>query len=347
MKKVLLVFDQYGWGGHVRAQYIKKHLSDEFHVDIMDMNEFGEYEKRTNKNILTVDELKKFYVEKSTDKSIIDLKELNNFVSRNRSKINYDLIYFLFHTMLVGQKVKRTLEKDVKVITIVTGLPTIKPIFSNSRNFTTLASKCCAVGTNNYISLKDLKQYHKGKTFYAPRGVDPDVFYPLSKKHKPKHDKFVVGYVGKPVPEKGLNIIQEACNIAGVRLMTNTRNFTDALGHDDMREFYNKADVYVVASTIDGTPNPMLEAAACGKPIISNHIGNAPEFIKQGYNGYLIEKKHGRKINKYVYWLKHLEENRKKCFEMGLNARKEILKNWTWGKVTENERKIFREVLNG
>lgn len=344
-KKILLVVDQYGWGGHVRAKYIQKHLSDEFHIDIVDMNGFSEYEKRINSNILTVNEFGEFIKNRTTDKSIIDLNELKGFVNNKRSKNNYDLIYFLFHTMLVAQKVRRIIDRGIKTITIVTGLPTIKPIFGDRSNFNKLTSKCCAIGANNNISLEDLKKVYKGKTFYACRGVDETVFYPLSQRYKPKHDDFVVAYVGKPVPEKGLNIIQEACNRAGVKLITNTRNFTNALGPDEMREFYNKADVYVVASTIDGTPNPLLEVAACGKPIIANHIGNTPEFIKHGENGFLLRKEHDRSINKYAYWLKHLNENRELCFEMGLNARKTILESWTWDKVTENERKIFGEIL--
>ena len=60
----------------------------------------------------------------------------------------------------------------------------------------------------------------------------------------------------------------------------------------------------------------------------------------------LIKKEHDRSIQKYTYWIKHLMAKRELCFELGMNARKTILENWTWEKVTENERKIFREILN-
>lgn len=345
-KRILLCADVRGWGGWIRGKYIQTHLSDEFQIDLVDMNEFGGYEKNTNKNILTPQELNIFRNEYSSDKEVIDLKELNKFIKKRRKGKNYDLIYFLFHTMLSAKKVKRVINTGIKTITIVTGLPTVKPIFGSKEHFLNLASKCCAIGANNNISLKDLQSIYKGKTFYASRGVDEKIFYPLSDKPKPKNEDFVVAYVGKPVPEKGLPIIKEACNRARVKLITNTRNFTNALSRDEMREFYNRADAYIVASTIDGTPNPMLEAAACGKPVIANHIGNAPEFIEHGNNGFLIRKEHDRSINKYAYWLKHLDTKRDLCFEIGMNARKSILDGWTWAKVTENERKIFREVLN-
>ena len=315
-KRILLVSDVKGWGGWVRGQYIQKHLSDEFDIDLIDMDEFN-------------------IIEESIPKT-------------------YDLMYLLFHTMLVTQKVRRIISK-IKTITIVTGFPTIKPIFRkryqkvNYTTFHTHSKNCYAIGANNLISLDDLKKNYNGRTFYTPRGVDPDVFYPMSKKPKKENEDLVVAYVGKPVPQKGLNdIIKPACKIANCKLIINDRNYTNALGPDDMRLFYNKADVYLVASTIDGTPNPAIEAAACGKPIISNPIGNMPEFITNWENGFLIKQDMEDKnmiIQKYVYCLKRLKENKQECFDMGMNARQEILNNWTWEKVTENERKIFREIF--
>ena len=147
------------------------------------------------------------------------------------------------------------------------------------------------------------KNTYDGQTFYAPRGVDPDVFYP-EKEFEEKKD-FVVAYVGKPVYQKGLpDYIKPACDIAGVDLIINDRNYTNALSPNEMRKFYNQADVYIVASTIDGTPNPALEAASCGKPVISNMIGNMPEFIEDGVNGFLVDMN----VNEYVNKINILKE---------------------------------------
>ena len=351
-KKILLISDVKGWGGWVRAEYIKKNLSDEFDFDIIDGMEFNEWEKKTNKSYFSKSDIKK-YVQHSKEKEFFDFDDFQRFLrhSKIRSEREYDLYYFLFHTMLVKKDVKRFHNSHHKAITIVTGYPTIKECFYGNRknnteeiaktNFILLANKCQAIGANNLLSLKDLQGVYNKKTFYAPRGVDPDVFYPEKEEFEEK-EKFVVAYVGKPVWQKGLNeYIRPACEIAGAELIVNDRNYTDALPPDAMRAFYNQADVYLVASVIDGTPNPALEAASCGRPVIANRIGNMPEFIKDGHNGFLVDMN----INKYAYQLKQLKENRRRCFEMGVNARNEILKDWTWEKVTENERKIFREVL--
>jgi len=45
------------------------------------------------------------------------------------------------------------------------------------------------------------------------------------------------------------------------------------LPHDQMPSYYSQIDVYVCTSKIEGTPNPVLEAMACGVPVISTDVG--------------------------------------------------------------------------
>jgi glycosyltransferase involved in cell wall biosynthesis len=53
---------------------------------------------------------------------------------------------------------------------------------------------------------------------------------------------------------------------------------------------YNKADLLISTSKYEGFPNVVLEANACGLPVLSyNYIGGIDEIIIEGYNGCLIE----------------------------------------------------------
>ena len=350
-KKILLVSDVKGWGGWVRGQYIMRHLSNEFEFTLVDDPGFKKLEQVSNKDCFTMKDVQMFR-NQSTDKESLNFEMFKKFYIRRKRDMNFDLYYFLFHTMLIKKNVKRLLNSPQKVATIVTGYPTIKPCFDRKgggtsvgqNNFLQLARKCKAIFANNLKSLEDLNRIVKDeniKTFYCPRGVDENVFFPTDNGFDPNKE-FTVAYVGKPVPEKGLKeYIEPACQTIGAKLIYNDRNYTNALGPNEMRKFYNKADVYVVASTIDGTPNPALEAASCGKPIISNEIGNMPEFIKHGKNGFIMED---RNINRYVKFLRMMMNDREKCYEMGREARKTVEKAWTWEKVLENEREVFREL---
>lgn len=354
MKRILLISDVKGWGGWVRAQYIKKLLSDEFAFDLMDAEEFNAWEYKTSRSFFSMDDVKK-YAPSSKDKKFYNFEDFKKFTRNRRQSRPYDLYYFLFHTMLIKQSVRRFLNSDANVVTIVTGFPTLKNIFygRNSttekarKKFLNHADKCKAVFANNYKSLNNLRTiYDPRKTYYMPRGVDPKVFYPMTTEFKHKDENtFTIAYVGKPVPEKGLKeFIMPACEQASIRIIFNDRNYENALSPEEMNKFYNQADAYIVASTIDGTPNPALEAASCGKPIIANEIGNMPEFIKDGENGFLLTGE--MKVNKYAQKLMWMKKNQKKTFEMGMNARNTIKQNWTWTKVVnKNERQAFRKML--
>jgi hypothetical protein len=245
-----------------------------------------------------------------------------------------------------------------KFLSVVTGMPVVKQVFQGDKEyangteaFLDLAGKCVGVAANNMISLNEVKQIYKGNTWYIPRGVDPSIF----KKKKwevidtppgeggPPFTNLTNVFVGKANSGKGLNrYIQPACGKAGVHCIVNERNYTNALTKEQMCDFYNQGHTYVVASVTDGTPNPALEAAACGRVIISNKIGNMPEFIKSGKNGWLIQK---RDENKYMEYLRWVRKHPKEAEEMGNKARQTILDGWTWEHCMERERKMLREIF--
>ena len=348
-KRILLVTDVYNWGGHVRAEYIKKHLSDEYNFDIMDGEEFSQYTLGNDISAFTQKNLDEFKSQ-SFDKEVFNLNDFKEFLKNKKTKIEYDLIYILFHTMLLRKDIRRLLRKGKKIISIVTAYPTLRASFIHGgmqaaeKRFLDEANLCVAMLANNNMSLEDLRSIYKGKTYYAPRGVDEKIFYPTRDFIQKEEKDFTVAFVGKANSDKGLNeIIIPACQEAGVKLLHNDRNYTNALGPHQMRDFYNKADAYIVASLMDGTPNPALEAAACGLPIVANHIGNMPEFIDNHKNGWLVER---RDIHAYTHRLNWMKRNQRKAWEIGQKGRQDILNNWTWDAViNKHERKIFKEII--
>jgi glycosyltransferase involved in cell wall biosynthesis len=193
---------------------------------------------------------------------------------------------------------------------------------------------------NSMMLLKELQDMGFKRAYYVPNGVNEDLFKPI----KPirKEGELVVGHVGKECEAKGQRkYILPAIQAAGCKSSTNLRTWKDKLPHNEMPKIYNDMDVFVVASTEDGTPNPALEAAACGRPIISNHIGNMPELIKDGWNGFLVP----RKLQAYVEKIEYFKNNRDELIRMGNNARKSIEEEWTWKIQAERYREMFRDIF--
>ena len=79
-------------------------------------------------------------------------------------------------------------------------------------------------------------------------------------------------------------IVPAVTSLERVALLTAARE-DKWRGPEEMREFYRSLDVYVCASRAEGTPNPCLEAAACGVPLVTTCVGNMPELVRHGVNG--------------------------------------------------------------
>jgi len=198
-----------------------------------------------------------------------------------------------------------------------------------------------ALHANSLMLQEELEKINK--CYYVPNGVDEKMFKFV---RRDIGQEFKAGYVGKPAtnPLKGLGvIIFPACEIAGVKLKVQAvkYNFPDKIPHEEMPKWYEDVDVILCASIMDGTPNSMLEAACVGRTFIANRIGNVPQFVNQGVNGFMVE----RSINAYVEKLLFLKENRHQCRYMGVMARNTVEKNWTWELQAENYRRMFKELL--
>lgn len=66
--------------------------------------------------------------------------------------------------------------------------------------------------------------------------------------------------------------------------------FLGNINHDDVPQWLGHAKALVLPSYHEGVPNVLLEAMACGKPIIATNVGGIPEIIDEKYCGILIPK---------------------------------------------------------
>jgi glycosyltransferase involved in cell wall biosynthesis len=188
------------------------------------------------------------------------------------------------------------------------------------------ADRAIGFHANSVMLQREMERYLDRSVYYVPNGVDEKFWH----RSRPRaDDHLVVGHVARPNPRKGADLVREACARAGVELRTIDKSSKNALSPEQLREWYQGIHVLAVSSDMDGTPNPALEAAACECAIVSNRIGNMPEFIVSGDNGLLTERT-VENLADCLAWMKGRPIEYVET--MGRSARAHILTDWTWAR---------------
>jgi glycosyltransferase involved in cell wall biosynthesis len=66
--------------------------------------------------------------------------------------------------------------------------------------------------------------------------------------------------------------------------------FLGKISHNELPAYYNMADLLALPSKMEGVPMVILEALACGRPILATAVGGIPDLLVNGKNGVLMNE---------------------------------------------------------
>lgn len=111
---------------------------------------------------------------------------------------------------------------------------------------------------------------------------------------------------------------------------------------EDVSELMNLYDIFVLPSFSEGLSNTLLEAMACGTPVVASDVGGNKEIVAEGITGNLYPSDDSDKLAKLLTCLVKEEELRKK---MGIQARKHIEENFSIVSMVNNYEATYQDLM--
>lgn len=117
--------------------------------------------------------------------------------------------------------------------------------------------------------------------------------------------------------------------------------FLGFISGEEKYAYYKSADIYVQPSRYETFGVVLLEAMACGKPVIASRVGGIPFVVEDGKTGLLFESENIEELAEKVILLLRDEELRVKMGEAG----RERAREFTWERSAEMTVEVYKEVI--
>jgi glycosyltransferase involved in cell wall biosynthesis len=222
-----------------------------------------------------------------------------------------------------------------------------------------------AISDHAYQKLTTAYGLDVEKVTMIPHGVDTEWFYPRENRHPAvSQEQITLLYVGRLGARKGLDLALEALAEVDIQnvefLIAGTGRHEDTLrelAHDldiaDSVRFlgyvsdeqlpllYSSADAFILPSKYEGFGLVLLEAMACGTPVIGADAGGIPTAIDTCGSGFTPN----RTVSQFAKSIEKIiqnDETRIAMSETGLQASQQA----SWRTVAEKVELLYQKLLN-
>ena len=211
--------------------------------------------------------------------------------------------------------------------------------------------------------------------FGSVNGINLEKFHPehsranakrLLNKHSIPSDAFVIGFVGRLTTDKGIPeaivAFRELKQYFTKIVLVLVGNFEDGdplpkqtvewIANDpqiiltgfsqQVAEYYHIFNLLWLPSHREGLPTVLLEAAACGLPVIACKTTGCVDVVDHGKTGYLVTVGDSKSLAAYT---KKLLRNTSFSIAMGQRGRKRVEQHFQQTKVWENTKQYYQKLL--
>ncbi len=221
----------------------------------------------------------------------------------------------------------------------------------------------------------DIAKYgvDKEKIVTIPNGVNVEEFNPGGSMLV--RDKYRVGdgelllFVGRLVPQKGISYLLEAMPLVlgqhpGARLVLVGRGslceslkrqasrigldgsviFSGYMEEDELKDAYGACDLFVLPSTVEPFGIVIVEAMACGKPVVCTDSGGVREIVADSINGFVVP---ARDPGALAHRICQLLSDKGARDRMGRMGRYIAETRFDWKSIAVKTKRLYEDVLAG
>jgi len=196
-------------------------------------------------------------------------------------------------------------DAGIPVIYQELGIPYHPPGFEYYREFTSILPLCAEIVALSPKLVEHCREKLPDSRALSILPIMSDEFVNGRRPYQPAPDRITFGFAARMEEVKGPMILMEAfavahaqdenisLNIAGdgsqrQKIAARAKALDVASRYryhgvythpEECRAFMESLDVFVMPSFTEGTPNSIVEAMACGKPIIASDVGGIPDMI--------------------------------------------------------------------
>jgi glycosyltransferase involved in cell wall biosynthesis len=206
---------------------------------------------------------------------------------------------------LIFIKILKILSKAKVVVFTIHGL--ISNSYPHRKFLPVLLKHVDLIFTTGYESGGVIQKMVDKHVVIQPSGVK-NIFFQSSGKHS-ENEEFTVVTVANLLPVKNINfVIEIAKELPNIRFLIvgdgperffhqksierNNLLNVKLLGFkspEEIKKIFDESDCFLLTSLAEGTPTSILEAMACGMPIISSNAGGLEKIINNNVNGLIIK----------------------------------------------------------
>lgn len=207
------------------------------------------------------------------------------------------------------------------------------------------------------------------KVHVIPNGVNIEKFFPIDKAKArqqlglPTTGRKILVSVGHLTPNKGFDLLIKTVKeiseksyeimpllviVGGGEYQKTLESLIEKLGirplvrlvgaipHAELRWYYNAADIVCLMSEKEGWPNVILEALACGRPVVASRAGGIPEILTSSHVGCTVERD-------VVPLTQCLEESLEREWDIPVIVGHAKL--FSWGRTAQSVAEVLQSVL--